>query len=64
MALVGPVSHPVWPVPTGSGCPVGAENLCHLGVCAEEAVRVNARTWRLVAGLHAGGRAMIFGLWA
>ena len=26
--------------------------------------RVSARAWRLVAGLHAGGRAMIFGLWA
>jgi hypothetical protein len=24
--------------------------------------RVSARAWRLVAGLHAGGRAMIFGL--
>jgi hypothetical protein len=26
--------------------------------------RVSARAWRLVAGLHAGDRAMIFGLWA
>jgi hypothetical protein len=26
--------------------------------------RVIARAWRLVAGLHAGGRAMILGLWA
>ena len=26
--------------------------------------RVSARAWRLVTGLHAGGRAMIFGLWA
>lgn len=44
------------------GC-VSAENACHLGVCAEEAVgSVPAR--RLVAGVHAGGRAMIFGLWA
>jgi hypothetical protein len=52
--------------PAPGVCPavVGAENLCHLGVCTEEAVRVNARAWRLLAGLHAGGRAMIFGLWA
>jgi hypothetical protein len=26
--------------------------------------RVSARAWRLVAGLQASGRAMIFGLWA
>jgi hypothetical protein len=42
---------------------VGAENPRCLGVCAEEAW-VSAHAWWSVAGLHAGGRAMIFGLWA
>jgi hypothetical protein len=43
---------------------VGAENSCHLGICVEQAVEISARAWRLVAGLHAGDRVMIFGLWA
>ena len=33
---------------------VGAENVCHLGVCAEEVIRVSAGAWRLVTGLQRG----------
>ena len=41
----------------------GAENLCHLGICAKEGVG-SVTLWWLVAGFQVGGRAMIFGLWA
>ncbi len=43
---------------------VGAENVCHLGVCAVEAVgSVPARGGRWPVRTRGGG-AMIFGLWA
>ena len=34
---------------------VGAENACHLGICAEETVGSSAHAWRLVAGLGRPG---------
>jgi hypothetical protein len=42
-------------------CPVGAENLCHLGRCSEERSPVSSAGR---ASLGPSGRAMIFGLWA
>jgi len=43
--------------------PAGAENACHLGVCAEEAVG-SVRAWRLVAGLARGRPCDNFRRWA
>jgi hypothetical protein len=54
----------VWQIPHDAGIdpapagPVGAENASHLGISAEEATGHCPRV-AVVAGLHAGGRAMM-----
>jgi hypothetical protein len=44
--------------------PVGAENLCHLGICSTERGRSRLGVRRRSAGLGPSGGGMIFGLWA
>ena len=47
-----------------SECSCGCRKRMSPGRMRRGGCMVSARAWRLVAGLHAGGRAMIFGLWA